>query len=123
MLITTASAQSILDQKITIRLTEQKFDVVLSKIKEQTGIDFSYYSYLFKENQRFSVYKTDKSVREVIDFLLTGTNISYGVFKGQLIFSRPVYKPSSEYTISCYLLNSISGAKISEAHIYLDLIH
>ncbi|MEL6557703.1 MAG: carboxypeptidase-like regulatory domain-containing protein [Bacteroidota bacterium] len=116
-----AKAQDILEKKISISVTELPFDEVLSEIKRKTDIDFSYYSGLFKENQRFSVYKKDETVKNIIEYLLIGTNVSYGVFKGQLIFSRPLPKPDQEYSLSGYLTDSLSGKIISQAHIYLDL--
>lgn len=117
----TANAQDILEKKISINVTELRFDEVLSEIKRKTDIDFSYYSDLFKENQRFSVYKSNETVKSIIEHLLTGTNISYGVLKGQVIFSRPVPKPDEEFSLSGFLIDSLSGKKISQAHIYLDL--
>lgn len=111
----------LLNQKVTVNITEKQFDEVLDEIKSQTDISFSYFSDLFKDNQRFSIYKNNKTVKEVIEYLLLGTNISYGVYKGQVIFYRPKPNPNAKYKISGYLIDSLSGEKINQAHIYLDL--
>ncbi|MGB3464710.1 MAG: carboxypeptidase-like regulatory domain-containing protein [Cyclobacteriaceae bacterium] len=114
------NAQKLLDRKVSLELTEKQFDEVIEEIKDQTDVSFSYFADLFQANQRFTIYKRDKTLKEVLDFLVLGTNITYGVFKNQIIFYRPKPKPAGNYAASGVVIDSLSGKTIQNVHIYLD---
>ena len=115
-----AQEQSVLDQKIDISVQEVTFAEVLDAIKGQVEVDFSYYSEIFQDNQRFTVNRKGQTVGQILDFVLTGTAIYYGVFKGQVIFYLPKRRPGSIHTISGKLVDSLTNAAIDQAHVYLD---
>ena len=118
--VSSVYGQSVLDQKIDISVKEVTFAELLDAIKQQVEVDFSYYAEIFKESQRFTVNRQGQSVRQVLDFVLTGTSIYYGVFKGQVIFYPPKKKPKSIHTLRGRVIDSLTSEGIGQAHVYLD---
>jgi hypothetical protein len=125
VLISKAShAQSVppLERHITISFTNEKIDVVLSRLSQQGKFTFSYNPSILDASRSYNGTFTNKSVRELLNQLFGGT-VQYKEKGNYIILTKapaPPQKASTikALTISGYVINSETGEKISEVSIY-----
>jgi hypothetical protein len=102
----------ILDTHISIDIHDLSVKEILQKISAETGIGFSYSDDLVSLPKRVTIKATDKPLREVLDQLLTGSNIVYKVVGKQIIFQTR--KGSlKKHTISGYVSDKETGERLS----------
>ncbi|WP_051359770.1 FecR domain-containing protein [Adhaeribacter aquaticus] len=87
----TAQAQQ-LDKKISIQVKEATLPQVLQKIQQKYAIRFSYLNNALPAKQRFSADITDKPLSEVLDVLLSQTDMGYLERNGQVIIKQGLPK-------------------------------
>ncbi len=116
----TGQSQSIFDIRLSINAREEKINDLIKEISKKTNTTFSYTNDLFNENQRFTINKKDATLNEVLDYLLTGTSVTYDEFKGQIILFLVKPNDNGRYEVSGTLIDSVSNARIYQAHVYFN---
>ncbi len=122
-----AQGQSILERRISVDVTRQRLDDVLSIIGNKGGFSFSYNSNILKRDSLVTISAANKPVRVVLNQLFAG-NYEYKESGNYIILRRvslqlttvTKVKPAEErmYTISGYVVNSETGDKVPYASIY-----
>src|SRR5687768_15186324 len=72
------NGQRVLDQKVTLRLSNAEIDKVLDKIENVTKVKFMYNPQIFN-NQKSSFRFQDESLSEVLGKILSPYNVTYEV--------------------------------------------
>lgn len=111
-----------LERNVSISLTNEKIDVILSRLSQQGKFTFSYNPAILDMTRSYDGSFNNKSVREVLNQLFGGT-IQYKEKGNYIILTRaptPTQKASVEKAllISGYVINDATGEKISEVSIY-----
>lgn len=87
----TVTAQA-LNKRITLTVKDATLPQVLQKIRQKYGIRFSYLNNSLPQQQLFSAEIKDKPLAEVLDVLLTKTDIGYLEKNGQVIIRKGLPK-------------------------------
>lgn len=66
-------------QKVSITLDNVKVETVLSAISQQTGFSMAYSKQIVNLNRRISIHLMDADLTQVLDKLISGTNLDYEV--------------------------------------------
>ncbi|WP_090334444.1 SusC/RagA family TonB-linked outer membrane protein [Dyadobacter koreensis] len=90
----TVNGQRVLDQKVTLRLSNAEIDKVLDKIENVTKVKFMYNPQIFN-NQKGSFKFQDESLSEVLGKILSPYNVTYEVVQDRIILKR---EPSTTET-------------------------
>ncbi|MCF0054381.1 SusC/RagA family TonB-linked outer membrane protein [Dyadobacter sp. CY356] len=91
------NGQKVLDQKVTLRLSNTEIDKVLDKIENVTKVKFMYNPQIFN-NQKGSFKFQDESLSEVLGKILAPHNVTYEVVQDRIILKRE--QAASELKIS-----------------------
>ncbi|RAK01929.1 TonB-linked SusC/RagA family outer membrane protein [Larkinella arboricola] len=89
-------AQRIMDQRVTIQVTNQPVRAVLNQLGKQTDVRFAFRSSLIQLNQRVTFSATNQPLGEILDKLLKPLDLSYQVKGRQIILNlepRPLPSP------------------------------
>jgi TonB-linked SusC/RagA family outer membrane protein len=81
------NGQRVLDQKVTLRVSNVEVDKVLEKIESVTKIKFMYNPQIFN-NQKGSFKFQDESLADVLGKLLSPYNVTYEVVQDRIILKR-----------------------------------
>jgi hypothetical protein len=111
-----------LERSVTISFTNEKIDVILSRLSQQGKFTFSYNPAILDAGRAYNGTFTNKSVREILNQLFGGL-IQYKEKGNYIILTRaptPAQKTATEKAliISGYVVNSNTGEKIPEVSIY-----
>ncbi|HEX5168611.1 MAG TPA: STN and carboxypeptidase regulatory-like domain-containing protein [Cyclobacteriaceae bacterium] len=111
-----------LERSITITFSNEKFDVVLSRLSQQGKFTFSYNPAIFDASRSYSGSFSNKSVREILNQLFGGT-VQYKTKGNYIILTRTPAQEQKTSTekpliISGYVVNSETGEKVQEVSIY-----
>ncbi len=123
-----AMAQN-LDQKISIKAKNKPLGEVITQIGQIAQINFSYSSQNIPVEKLVSIKANRKTVRFVLDELLTGNGIEYLLLENQVILKlarkNPVQNASNQnmagvrkFTISGYLKDKATGEVLIGAYVY-----
>ncbi|MDX5347038.1 MAG: TonB-dependent receptor [Hymenobacteraceae bacterium] len=85
---------------------------LLQELQEQSGVTFSYSDDALPMQRSVSLSGNEKTVKEVLDVLFKGSNISYIQRAGQLILKKEVRRTGNngkQHTISGYIKEEGSG--------------
>jgi len=114
------SGNALLDQTVSIIFSELELDSALSIISDSTGINFSYKSNLVEEKQRFTIIKNNASIRDILNFLFTGTSIEYFTIKSHIILKKVSPTPQeNEFEIFGEVLDKNTNEPIAGVNVYL----
>jgi hypothetical protein len=123
----TSFAQNILERKVSVQATRQRLDDVLAIIGDKANFSFSYNSNIVKRDSLVSLSANDKTVRQVLNQLFNGRyeykeSGNYVILRKVSLQLTTVTKttPVKErtFTISGYVVNSETGARLSDVSIY-----
>ena len=91
----TVGAQDILNQKITIQVSNLEMKAVLSKLNKLTQLRFTYSSSLIKSQRKVSINAVDKPLGDILDDLLKPANITYKIEGKQVVLIKNMAEPGS----------------------------
>jgi hypothetical protein len=112
--------QSVLEQPLSITLTNERMDVALKKLAAQGGFTFSYKSSIIDAGKIVSYSFHNKTVRQILYELFQG-NIHYKERGRYIILTR---KPSSKPTtsdgakVSGYIIDESTGERLRNVSVY-----
>src|SRR5262245_47175168 len=119
-------AQSLLDKKISIEVSNRRLSDVLKLISNKGDFYFSYNSSIIKRDSLVSLSANNRSVSQILDQLFNN-RYDWKQYNNYIILRKALMKPAivtptpSEdklYTVTGYILNGETGEKISNASIY-----
>jgi hypothetical protein len=127
-LATNSFAQTLLDRRISIDVTNQRFSDVLKLISSKGDFYFSYNSSIIARDSLISFSASNKPVKQVLD-LLFGNKYQWQQSNNYIILRKvpvttPVVvtsaTPSAEkiYTVTGFVLNGENGEKVGNVTIY-----
>ncbi len=88
-----------LDQKISISANDIPLDSMLDLISAKTSYFFAYNASLIPEDQRFTLYEKDKSVKYILNNLFIGTSLEYKVIEQQIVILRQKAPQSEDIAV------------------------
>lgn len=74
--------------RVSIKLNDQRLEDALKSIEEKSEFFFMYNKDLIDVDKLVSINLTDKTIQNVLDELLKGTDISYSIVNRQIILSN-----------------------------------
>lgn len=77
-----------LDQKMSLSANDIPLDSMLDLISAKTAYFFAYNASLIPEDQRFTLYEKDKSLKYILNNLFIGTSLEYKVIEQQIVILR-----------------------------------
>lgn len=112
--------QSILQEKISIKLEDISMAEAISEIANKVGMNVSYSSELLEGCEKVSVNIEDQMMITLLNQLLSPCNVSYTVHAGQLILLPKQTNKVEEYTIRGTIFNEKTGEPIAFATLQLE---
>jgi hypothetical protein len=113
-----AQKSSILDQTVTIKLTNERLDVALKRMSEIGNFSFSYNSDAFDVAQRVNINAQARSIRQLLDDIFKGDMV-YKERRGYVILSKKeAANVSKDLYINGYVSDLQTGEKIPQASIF-----
>lgn len=73
------------DQRITLNLQKASLEQVIWEIQKKTGFTFMYGSNDIQAVNNITLNEKDKSIREILDKCLKGTNLTYEISGKEII--------------------------------------
>jgi hypothetical protein len=119
-------AQSLLDKKISIEVSNQRLCDVLKMISNKGDFYFSYNSSIIRRDSLVSLSASNKPVSQILDQLFNN-RYAWKQYNNYIILRKAMVSPNivtqapsadKLYTVSGYVLNGETGEKISNASIY-----
>ncbi|WP_158557060.1 SusC/RagA family TonB-linked outer membrane protein [Mucilaginibacter conchicola] len=83
----TSYGQRFLEQNVTLQVKNQKLADVLDKIASNNQVKFAYADNLLKQSYKVNVNVNNKSVKEVLDQVLTPFNLGYKIIDDVVVIS------------------------------------
>lgn len=99
LLLHYSGAAQVLSQRISLTVKDATLPQVLQKIQLKYGVRFSYLNNSLPRQQLFSAEIKDQPLSEVLDVLLTKTDIGYLEKNGQVIIKRGLPKKQPKASI------------------------
>ena len=88
-----ASAQELLDRRISLTIQGQYIKTVLRDIEKAASVKFSYSPQIVRSRQLVSMRAQNSTLREVLEKLLVPLNVDFSVSGEQIILARTVESP------------------------------
>ncbi|HYC83901.1 MAG TPA: carboxypeptidase-like regulatory domain-containing protein [Chryseosolibacter sp.] len=109
----------ILERRISISIRAERLDVALKRIAEQGKFSFSYSPSVVEIGKIVTYDFVNKSIREILDGLFNGA-VTYKVRNRHVILTKaePQAKSGEEKTISGYVVDENTGARLKDVSIY-----
>ena len=115
-----AQSVSILESRITLRVTNERLDDVLRQIADKGGFNFSYSPDVVDITSRVSLDVNNLSVREILNSLFNGT-VSFKERRRYVILQKAVVsveKKAESFYLNGYIVDQVTGIKLPDASIY-----
>ncbi|TDE16899.1 hypothetical protein E0F88_10270 [Dyadobacter psychrotolerans] len=116
-----ASAQDLLEKKISIRVNNLQIDETLRKLGELGGFSFSYSPDVIDVKRKITLQVTNRSVREILNEIFRG-KVGYKERRKYIILQNlPETKESetpANFNLNGYILDNATGEKLANASIY-----
>jgi hypothetical protein len=115
-----AQTTSILESRITLRVTNERLDEVLRQISAKGGFSFSYSPDAIDISSRVSLNATNQSVREILNSLFAGT-VSFKERRRYIILQKVAVsseKKAESFYLNGYVTDRLTGHKLPDASIY-----
>jgi hypothetical protein len=114
-----ASAQSILDQKVSINLPKATIEEALNDLNRNYHLQFSYSSDKIPLNKAISIEAKEEKLSNVLKMIFRNTPVIYMVVGEKIVLIASDKKTSNtRYTISGYVKESGSGELLPGVNIY-----
>jgi len=82
------SQNPVLDKKISINFSNEKFINALEEISKIASINFSYNAEIISQNIRITQKFEQESIKNILDKLLKNSTLTYKVIKNQVIIKK-----------------------------------
>jgi hypothetical protein len=105
-----------LERVVSLSFQNERIDDALKKISEQAGVSFSYNSRVLDGEKTVTKKFTNKTIREVLEFIFEGT-LQYKQ-RGNYIILTKLPQTPTEILISGYVVDESTGEKLKEVSIY-----
>lgn len=92
---TDSNAQSVLNQKITLRLQKQDVETVFNLIEKQVTAKFVFSSKMIQANRKININADQQPLQKVLDDVTKSLELNYKVTGNLIIISRTAKSPSS----------------------------
>ena len=109
--------------RITIRSSSIKVSLVLEKITQQTGLDFSYNSNVLNLEERIAFRVRNVSIEEALQQLCDQLELEYVLIEEQIILRTPLAPPKAPkefLTISGTLTDQATGERLIGATVLVQ---
>lgn len=83
------NAQSLLSQKVTLRIQKQEVEQLLTSIEKQVNAKFVFSSKIIQSDKRISISVREEPLYKVLNEVFTAQNLDYRVSGNLIIISRP----------------------------------
>lgn len=105
---TDGTAQSLLNQKITLNAPNQKIESVLSSIEQQVNISFVFSPKLIRSHRKVSIQVTGEPLHKVLNSILIPLELKYRLSNDLIIISRNENAGSDEKSSANPIKNTTS---------------
>ena len=112
-LVSTLTAQSDLQQSLTLRLENVPISEALLEISASAGVDITFSPSFFSKDKRISLVSENEPLESVLDHCLDNTGIGYRYSNGLITLFRQYY------TVSGYVIDASTGERLTGANIVL----
>ncbi|MCF0043334.1 STN and carboxypeptidase regulatory-like domain-containing protein [Dyadobacter fanqingshengii] len=115
-----ASAQDLLEKKITLNVTNRPLDETLQKIGDLGGFSFSYSPDMVDVKVRVSIQANNLSVREILTTLFKD-KVSFKERRRYIILQKievPKDEKPENFNLNGYIIDNKTGRKLANASIY-----
>lgn len=106
-----------LERVISISLNDERLDVSLKRISQQGGFTFSYSPAVIQADRIVSFNFVNKTVREVLDQLFSGT-VQYKVRGKYLILTKAIAQNKDKEVYSGYVIDEATGRRLKDVTVY-----
>lgn len=115
-----ASAQDLLEKRITLNVTNRPLDETLQKIGDLGGFSFSYSPDMVDVKVRVSIQANNLSVREILTTLFKD-KVSFKERRRYIILQKievPRDEKPENFNLNGYIIDNKTGRKLANASIY-----
>jgi len=105
------------EEKVTIIANSKSLRRVLSQLQEENPITFAYKNSLI-EGQTVSIKISDTPLKEALTLLFENSNIGFTIKNNKVILFERSSRPATNFTVSGFVLDSISGEPLIGATIF-----
>ena len=115
-----ASAQDLLEKRITLNVTNRPLDETLQKIGDLGGFSFSYSPDMVDVKVRVSILANNLSVREILTTLFKD-KVSFKERRRYIILQKvevPKDEKPENFNLNGYIIDNKTGRKLANASIY-----
>ncbi|MCF2504242.1 hypothetical protein L0663_12695 [Dyadobacter sp. CY107] len=115
-----ASAQDLLEKRITLNVTNRPLDETLQKIGDLGGFSFSYSPDMVDVKVRVSIQANNLSVREILTTLFKD-KVSFKERRRYIILQKievPKDEKPENFNLNGYIIDNKTGRKLANASIY-----
>ena len=127
--VSTLYAQQLLDQKVSISISNQSLVNTLKFLSEKSGIPLSYSRDLIPSDKKINIKARKKRLEIILDELLSENGLAFKEIGRQVVIyptskeehqnTKSILPPiRKKYTISGYLTDEESGEKLIQAQVY-----
>jgi hypothetical protein len=113
-------AQPLLENRISLRVSNERIEEVLRQIGDKGGCSFSYSPDAIDVRARVSVNATNQSVREILNEIFKGT-VSFKERRKYIILQKVAAEPERKpdnFILNGYIIDKKTGERLSDASIY-----
>ncbi len=107
----------LLERVITVNFEQETVASALKRIGELAGFTFSYNSNILDANRLISYEASNKTVREVLDYLFKGS-IQYKERRKHIILTKADNTPKDTRKVSGYIIDEATGERLKNVSIY-----
>jgi hypothetical protein len=107
----------LLERVISVNFQQETLATALKKIGELAGFTFSYNSNILDANRLISYEASNKTVREVLDYIFKG-NIQYKERRKHIILTKSENSSKDTRKVSGYIIDEATGERLKNVSIY-----
>lgn len=113
------SGQSPLEARVTLQVENTSLDQALYQLIEQSSVKLSFSNDILPKNKRITISAANIPLREVLNRLLSETNLDYTVSGSYVVIIRRAFSqpPEKLMTISGFIRNEETGEYVTGAAI------
>ncbi len=114
---TIATAQDLLDKKISFRCVDQSLEQTLLNLSQETGVNISFSTQILNQKELISIDVKKKNIKSILHQLLRGTRLEFDVLKDEILI---LSKSLKKYTISGIIEDLESGESLIGANLLVQ---
>ncbi|WP_247237923.1 STN and carboxypeptidase regulatory-like domain-containing protein [Telluribacter sp. SYSU D00476] len=113
-------AQPLLENRISIKVNNERIEEVLRQIGEKGGFSFSYSPDVIDVKARVSVNATNQSIREILNEIFKGS-VTFKERRKYIILHKVAAEPERQpdnFFLNGYIIDKKTGERLRDASIY-----